>query len=205
MLSVWFVILLAVAFVYFFARDRSDPRDGTINAYPAANGRPLTSLQLQLLTGDPQPLSLDDLRGKVTLINLWGPWCTHCRVEMPHLDALRKQFEPRGDFSFVSISCGPSVESENPVTLREETLVYLRDHGFSFAVHGDLQGSTRRAIVESAQLQNQSVGYPLNVLLDRHGVIRGLWIGYVPGVEMEIAAAVERELQIDSETPTTRR
>lgn len=36
-----------------------------------------------------EPLSLDNYRGKVVLLNVWATWCGPCRREMPALDRLR--------------------------------------------------------------------------------------------------------------------
>ncbi len=39
---------------------------------------------------------LQDLRGKVILVNFWATWCPPCRKEMPDLQALYDKFKERG-------------------------------------------------------------------------------------------------------------
>jgi thiol-disulfide isomerase/thioredoxin len=46
-------------------------------------------LALKDLAG--RPVSLDDLRGKVVLVNFWATWCEPCREEMPSMRALQQR------------------------------------------------------------------------------------------------------------------
>jgi thiol-disulfide isomerase/thioredoxin len=45
--------------------------------------------------GDGTLLSLDDLQGKVVLVNYWGSWCGPCKTEIPLLVELKKEFGDR--------------------------------------------------------------------------------------------------------------
>ena len=45
---------------------------------------------VSFLDGKGDPVSLQDWRGKVMLLNLWATWCAPCREEMPALDRLEK-------------------------------------------------------------------------------------------------------------------
>src|SRR4051812_20736983 len=41
---------------------------------------------------DGNPSRLDELKGKLLLVNLWATWCVPCREEMPALDKLEGEF-----------------------------------------------------------------------------------------------------------------
>ena len=47
-------------------------------------------------TPDAREISLAGLRGKVVIVNFWASWCAACRLEMPVLDRLHREFGPRG-------------------------------------------------------------------------------------------------------------
>jgi thiol-disulfide isomerase/thioredoxin len=46
------------------------------------------------LSGTPQPLSQWD--GDVVLVNFWATWCAPCEREVPLLEALQREYGPRG-------------------------------------------------------------------------------------------------------------
>jgi cytochrome c biogenesis protein CcmG/thiol:disulfide interchange protein DsbE len=48
-------------------------------------GKPVPAFDLPRLTEPDRTLGLDDLKGQVSLLNVWGSWCVACRVEHPFL------------------------------------------------------------------------------------------------------------------------
>ena len=52
---------------------------------------------------DGAPLTLDNFKGKVVLLNLWATWCAPCRKEMPHLNQLQQELGS-DSFEVVAVS-----------------------------------------------------------------------------------------------------
>jgi cytochrome c biogenesis protein CcmG/thiol:disulfide interchange protein DsbE len=48
-------------------------------------GRPVPEFALPPIEGRDDGLSSEDLRGEVSIVNVWASWCVPCRVEMPLL------------------------------------------------------------------------------------------------------------------------
>jgi thiol-disulfide isomerase/thioredoxin len=44
-------------------------------------------------TEDGQRISLDDIQGKVVLINFWATWCGPCREALPHIRRIAQKFQ----------------------------------------------------------------------------------------------------------------
>jgi thiol-disulfide isomerase/thioredoxin len=44
-------------------------------------------------TLDGQRISMDDLKGKVVLMDFWATWCGPCRAALPHMQKIAKKFD----------------------------------------------------------------------------------------------------------------
>lgn len=84
---------------------------------------PAPALTLRGLDG--RLLSLQELRGKAVLVNLWASWCPPCVAEMPGLQALYEKVDKR-KVAFVLISL-----DENPA--KAQRLVQRR--GYTMPVY----------------------------------------------------------------------
>jgi thiol-disulfide isomerase/thioredoxin len=105
--------------------------------------------------------TLADYKGKVVLLNVWATWCEPCRVEMPSIEKLHREFGPHG-LSVVAISVDdPGAEQR----IRD----FVKELGLTFEVlHDPKQVTTRNY---------QITGYPETFLIARDGVIRKKLIG----------------------------
>ena len=106
---------------------------------------PLDDLQLVGLTGTNRPLSLDDLRGKVVLLNFWGTWCPPCRAEFPAIESLARHYRRDRDVRVLAVSCSTG-QTENLAQLKQQTQAFLTQQRTTLPTLADPEGKTRQAI-----------------------------------------------------------
>ena len=156
-----------------------------------AIGQPLPELRLTGLTGGAPDVTLADLRGKVFVLNFWGTWCGPCVAEFPHMVELANRFADRDDFRLLAVSSTGGADTQDELAqLRDNTAAFLAARMTDLPTYADVDAVTRLAMAPVAKFS----GYPTTLIVDRQGVIRGLWVGYGPGVETKQAALVEQLL-----------
>jgi cytochrome c biogenesis protein CcmG, thiol:disulfide interchange protein DsbE len=154
-------------------------------------GERFTGLDLKPLTGDLSPLSSADVHGRVVLLSFWGPWCPPCRKELPKVAELAKRLADRKDFVLAAISYPPGGQLGDVKLLREDTTELLKRLDLDLPTYVDSENATLTAADQIIGFQ----GFPSTLLLDRQGVIRAVWVGYMPGVETEIEQQIDKLLE----------
>jgi peroxiredoxin len=129
--------------------------------FPVSVGSKAPPIEGVTLDGRKTPKSLADYKDKVVLLNVWATWCEPCRVEMPSIEKLHKEFASRG-LAVVAISVDdPGAE--------QRILDFVKEYGLTFEVlHDPRQGTTRNY---------QITGYPETFIVARDGTIRRKLIG----------------------------
>lgn len=158
-----------------------------------AVGQPAPDIQFAALTTS-NGIRLAEAKGKVVLINFWGDWCGPCKVEFPHLVKLTTPYLTREDFKMVSVNVpGGSGEQEE---LAAGARKFLKAHGAKFDAYLDDDSAAFDALMKVAKEPHG--GIPLTVVVDKTGVIAGLWIGYDSGDEDEVARILAAALDAKS-------
>ena len=110
-----------------------------------------------------RPVSLEDLRGEVVLLNIWATWCGPCREEMPSIQRLHDRLGPRG-LKVVAVSVdGASATERAAGDPRELVASFARDMGLDFTLWLDPTGRVQRTY--------RTTGVPESFLIDRDGTI----------------------------------
>jgi thiol-disulfide isomerase/thioredoxin len=188
----WLLLIvgLAVALVVHNVLRNPSPPPEQRGEHDPAVGTKLTKFHLEPLTGDSRQVTVADLQDKLTLVNFWGPWCSACVVEFPHLVELEEHFRSQPGFQFFSVSSNYDVRDERGLV--EGTEQFLKRHNATFPTYRDPDGQTTIDLITAAKIDQ--FGYPATVLLTPGGVVRGLWIGFVPNDEKALRQAIEKAL-----------
>jgi thiol-disulfide isomerase/thioredoxin len=82
-------------------------------------------------TLDGQQVSLDDLQGKVVLLDFWATWCEPCREALPHMREIAKKFQGQ-PLVLLSISLDNNEQKwKDFVAANGMTWLQYRDGGFT--------------------------------------------------------------------------
>ena len=129
--------------------------------FPVSVGSTAPPLEATTLVGAKRTKTLADYKGKVVLLNVWATWCEPCKVEMPSIEKLHKEFGSRG-LAVVAVSVDDAGTEDH---VRE----FARELGITFEILHDPANVTSR--------NWQITGYPETFVIARDGTIRKKIIG----------------------------
>ncbi|MBS4095700.1 MAG: TlpA family protein disulfide reductase [Sulfuricella sp.] len=134
-------------------------------AWVSDEQRALPPLRFELLDG--RHVSLEDLRGKVVLVNFWATWCPYCRHEMPAMQRFYADWRERG-FEMIALS-----QDEDAATVRQ----FLAENAYYFPV-GLADAGHAAAFGGVSRL-------PTSFLIDKQGRLRKKISGQVHYARLE--------------------
>ncbi|HWT03232.1 MAG TPA: TlpA disulfide reductase family protein [Pyrinomonadaceae bacterium] len=142
---------------------------------------PASALDAPLETLDGKPFKLSDLKGKVLVIDLWATWCGPCRVSIPELVNLQKEFGPKG-FEVIGLDIDP--DEDTPEKVRAFAKEYEINYKLAFADR------------ELALSLMRGGNIPQSIIVSREGQIIEHLVGFHPVRTPErMRAAIEQALK----------
>ena len=104
---------------------------------------------------------LEELRGKVVMLNFWATWCTPCRIDLPHIEAMHREFSEKG-LVVLGVNSEPGALAAR----------FFAEHGYSFPSLVDVEdGIARGYAVKSL---------PTTIVISRDGDISSYLVGLHP-------------------------
>jgi thiol-disulfide isomerase/thioredoxin len=121
-------------------------------------GQPLVLAGVDL---EGKPLSTEQWKGKVVLVDFWASWCAPCAAELPKLKALYEKHNVRG-LEVVGVSLDSDRDDLNQFVMRHP--------GTGWAQMLDSDGRTARGLVRKCGV----MAIPQLFLIDKRGVLRSI-------------------------------
>ena len=122
-------------------------------------------------------VTLDSLKGRVVLVDVWASWCAPCKVAFPAYDALFREFRDKG-FDVLAVN----VDED-----RKAAAAFLQGRTFQLRVLLDPKGTVPAAF--------KLKGMPTSYLIDRKGVARFAHEGFNDKVLAQYRQEIELLLQ----------
>jgi len=132
-----------------------------------------------LTTSDGEQMSLDDMGGKVVLLDFWATWCGPCKESLPEIQRIAKKF---ADQPFVVISIS---SDSNESTWKN----FIRMNHMTWPQYRDANGALSRAYSVSA--------IPHYFSIDTDGVLQSVKVGSGADVEGDVRKLVKKALDAE--------
>lgn len=123
--------------------------------------------------------TLEDLRGKVVLLNVWATWCPPCREEIPVLQALHEEHSGEG-LHVVGVSVDAAGEGDA-----------VRRFAENFGVTFDIWLDPQERVSSSFRV----TGVPTTLLIGRDGRLLWRHLGPVQADDRAMLAEIESALE----------
>jgi thiol-disulfide isomerase/thioredoxin len=117
---------------------------------------------------DGRPVTSDQFKGKVVVLDFWATWCPPCRTEIPGYVALQKKYATDG-----LVVVGVSMDTDGTAPVKK----FIKDFGINYTVvmgNDDIVGAF--APID---------GYPTTFIIDRDGLLRSKKLGRKPAADFE--------------------
>ncbi len=138
--------------------------DGVIATLAVDDRDPAVTYEGDTLDGD--PLSFQDLRGEVVVVNVWGSWCGPCRKEAPWVVGAAADLGDRVKFVGINVRDGSPAQAQ----------AFERNFGVEFPSVYSPDGAALLAF--PGVLGPRTI--PAFVILDRDGRVAASIVGPLP-------------------------
>jgi thiol-disulfide isomerase/thioredoxin len=165
------VISLGLLAAFGVSSCNSNDPPSVNRAAPPNRATGLTTLPRPILEAENKansggPIKLGNYSGKVLLVNLWATWCGPCRMEIPELVKLHKEFQSRG-VEMVGLS------TEDPEASAESVSDFIREYKVDYQI-----GWATREVAQTLMQGRTSI--PQSFVIARDGRIVKRFIGFRP-------------------------
>ncbi len=155
--------------------DNSTAQQKNQQSKKTGNNKPLNANSMMapdfsLADLDGNTITLQQMKGKVVLLNFWGTWCGPCRKEIPDFINLSKKYKKDGlEIVGITLTSGPP----------ENIKAFADKWGINYKLLTDIKGNETQTITAlyGQATGKRITGIPTTFIIDREGVIQKRYVG----------------------------
>ena len=132
-------------------------------------------------------IALDDLKGKVVVLDFWGTWCPPCVESVPELRSLHKRYSKEPSFVLIGISSDRDEEEWRQFTEKNKMV---------WAQYRDENGRIQRAFGVRA--------FPTYIVIDHEGIVRYRSVGLSFMGSADLDGAIRKQVKIVAKSTEAR-
>ena len=134
------------------------------------NANSMVAPDFSLADLDGNTITLQQMKGKVVLLNFWGTWCGPCRKEIPDFINLSKKYKKDGlEIVGITLTSGPP----------ENIKAFADKWGINYKLLTDIKGNETQTITAlyGQATGKRITGIPTTFIIDREGIIQKRYVG----------------------------
>jgi len=124
--------------------------------------------KLKTVLLDGKPVALEQLKGKVVMVNFWATWCPTCKADMPQWQKFYDAYKDKG-FVLIAVSI-----DDDEKTLRS----VCKERGYSFPVAWRYDDKTDDNF-------GDVIGTPTMYIVDKNGKVAWTKLGRVTYAQLQ--------------------
>jgi thiol-disulfide isomerase/thioredoxin len=134
-------------------------------------GLPAPPFKLPDLHG--KEISLDQFKDRVVVLDFWATWCGPCRMTMPLMENLQKEFSSSMVLLAIDLEESKDVVGDYVMQQDIHSQVLLDEKGSVGAAYG-------------------TYSLPTQIIIDKGGIVRHVQAGFGPKTLSQLRAQIER-------------
>ena len=118
-------------------------------------------------------ISLAQYQGKVVILDFWATWCGPCRMSMPMLEKIQKEYP--SDVKLLAVNLQDPIDDVKDFVARQN---------FNSTVLLDSEGRVGSVY--------QAGSIPMQVVIDKKGIVSSVHVGFSPRMGEQLRGEIEK-------------